>query len=211
MLRGTMGVPVSHSLRLLLLVAILAQAGEASAQSDEALHRNALLSLIHSANGFPTRKQLLRTGAVAETNRILAEIVGDKHVADYLRLNAIRALEYFPTKRSEEVMMSLLYERRVRTAYRKACMRSLARAFGVKMYFEILPFLRDESPVVREGAAMALAEIDDNRVQGILANHLANEPDLSVRIAIEQALKMVDTRDRAPQPTPRPGLPIHEE
>ena len=194
----------------ILALLALALAVPAAAQTDEALHRNAVLNLMASSHGFPTRKQLLRTGKAAETNRILADIVVDRHVADYLRLNSVRALEYFHTRRSEEVLMSTLYDKHTKNAYRAACLRALARGFGVKMYFEILPFLRDDAPAVREGAAIALAEIDDDRVRGILANHLANEPDLTVRMAFERALKMVEARERAPAP-PDTKKPIDEE
>ena len=65
------------------------------------------------------------------------------------------------------------------------------------MYFEILPFLQDLRPRVRSGAAVALGEIDDDRVKGILTNHLVNESKIDVRMAIEEALQMVQKRKQA--------------
>ena len=64
------------------------------------------------------------------------------------------------------------------------------------MYFELLPFLQDLRPKVRSGAALAFGEIDDDRVKGILTNHLVNETAIDVRMAIENALKMIQEREQ---------------
>ena len=90
--------------------------------------------------------------------------------------------------------MELIYTKHQKAAYINACLRTLARAFGVSMYFEVLPFLQDTKSSVRPGAAIALAEIDDSRVQGILMNHLTNEKEITVRVTIEKALEMVKKR-----------------
>lgn len=132
------------------------------------------------------------------------ELAIDRQQPARLRLNAVRALEYFPTKRSEEVLMTLLYTRRQVPAFQRACMRSLARAFGVKMLYEIRPFLRDLDPRVRSGAAIALAEIDDGRIRNMLMNTLVSEEDITVRLAIEKGLAMIESRDVARRPSPSP-------
>lgn len=194
---------------LLALTVLLPAAPAAHAQSEEGFHKRAVLRLLMSRRGFPTRRHFLRTGKIVDTNRIIALIASDRKVKHYMRLNALRALEYFPSKRSEEVLMTTLYARKQMPAYQRVCLRALARGFGVRMYYEILPFLRHEHPKVRAGAALALGEIDDGRVQGILMTHLANEQSISVRLAIEAALEAIKRRNQARlQPRIPKGAPL---
>jgi len=171
------------------LVAVTAWAGP---PSDD--HRSLVKTLLTSARGFPSQKVMLRTGKADATNRILAEMAVDRKSPPRMRLNAIRALEYFPTKRTEEVLMTLLYTKNQKGSFKATCLRALARAFGVRMYFEVQPFLRDPAARVRKGAALALGEIDDLRVKGMLRNHLVHETEINVRLAIEKALEMIDQR-----------------
>ena len=167
-------------------------------------HRNVVITLLSAKHRFPTQKMLYRTGNLSATNRLLMELVIDRQQPDRLRLNAIRALEYFPTKRTEEVLMTMLYARKQVPAFQRACMRSLARAFGVKMLYEIRPFLRDLDHRVRAGAAIALAEIDDGRIRNMLMNTLVSEEDITVRLAIERGLAMIESRDTARRPSVTP-------
>ena len=191
-----------HALTLGILIGLLT--GTVSAQVVDDSHRHVVITLITAKNRFPTPKMLYRTGELSTTNRILMELAIDRQQPPRLRLNAIRALEYFPTKRTEEVLMTLLYARRQVPAFQRACMRALARAFGVKMLYEIRPFLRDLDHRVRAGAAIALAEIDDGRIQNMLMNTLVTEDDITVRLAIERGLSMIESRNVARRPTPTP-------
>ncbi|MEC8022365.1 MAG: HEAT repeat domain-containing protein [Myxococcota bacterium] len=191
-----------HVLTFGILIGLLA--GTVSAQVVDDSHRHVVITLITAKNRFPTPKMLYRTGELSTTNRILMELAIDRQQPPRLRLNAIRALEYFPTKRTEEVLMTLLYTRRQVPAFQRACMRALARAFGVKMLYEIRPFLRDLDHRVRAGAAVALAEIDDGRIQNMLMNTLVSEEDITVRLAIERGLSMIESRNVARRPTAPP-------
>ena len=177
-----------------IVLALTATTAMAGPPTDT--HRSRVRQLLLAKNGFPSAKLIMRTGPMAATNRAIAEIALQRNERPRMRLNAIRALEYFPTRRSEEVLMSLLYAKHQKPAFKKTCLRALARAFGVRMYFEILPFLRDENATTRAGAATALGEIEDGRVKGILANHLVHEQELMVRMAIEKAIEMIDERAR---------------
>ncbi len=198
---------LKRSLIPILTIILLSPAAttEATAQTPSASHRAHVLQLLRARNGFPTQKSLLRTGRIANTNRILTELAESKPLSPYLRLNAIRALEYFPTRRTEEVLMVMLYAKYQTAVFKRTILRSLARSFGVKQYFEILPFLRDDNAAVRAGAAMALAEIDDGRVRSVLTNRLAREPDLNARIALERAIRLIDKRERSKRHTIKPG------
>lgn len=169
---------------------------EATAQMPTAHHRQHVLNLLRAKRGFPTRKALLRSGRIAETNKILTEMAESRTLSFHLKLNSIRALEYFPTKRTEDVLMTMLFARRQSATFKRTILRSLARAFGVKLYFEFLPFLHDPHPTVRAGAATALGEIDDGRVSGVLRNQLVREKELTVRLALEDAMAMVAARER---------------
>ena len=191
-----------HVLTFGILIGLLA--GTVSAQVVDDSHRHVVITLITAKNRFPTPKMLYRTGELSTTNRILMELAIDRQQPSHLRLNAIRALEYFPTKRTEEVLMTLLYTRRQVPAFQRSCMRALARAFGVKMLYEIRPFLRDLDHRVRAGAAIALAEIDDGRIQNMLMNTLVSEEDITVRLAIERGLSMIESRNVARRPTAPP-------
>ena len=160
-------------------------------------HYRSIVNLLTSKQGFPTRKQMLRTGKGSTTVRILSGIVSDTEKRQRLRLNATRALEYFPTRDAEKFLSSVLYGRFWKPAFKSTAMRALARAFGPKMYFELLPFLRDSDPYLRIGAALALGELNDARVLNNLQNHLAHEKELSVREAMEKAMDHYRQRERA--------------
>jgi len=179
--------------------------------SGDVQKRQSLTEVLMNGRIFPPRHILLRIGPAEEINRILASVAIDRNERPQLRLNAIRAMEHFPTRRTEEVLMSLLYARNQMPAFKRTCLRALARGFGARMYFEVLPFLRDGNVRVREGAALAMGEIDDERIRGILANHLVHEQTLDVRIAIERAIRMVDERARVARQREResPPQPIH--
>ena len=178
--------------RLCLILLTFLSAVPAVAQED----RGVIERLLVSKRGFPTAVQLHRVGNAPDVNRTLTEIAYERTESTQLRLNAIRALEYFPTRRTEEVLMTMLYAREQKASFKAIILRSLARTFGVNMYFEILPFMRDKSSRVRRGAAIAMGEIDDGRVRGILANHLVHEQEIDVRLAIEKAVGMIDVRER---------------
>ena len=160
-------------------------------------HYRSVVNLLTSKRGFPTRKQMLRTGLGSTTVRILSGIAADTKKRPRLRLNAARALEYFPTRDTEKFLGSVLYGRFWKPAFKSAAMRVMARGFGAKMYFEFLPFLRDSDPHLRAGAALALGDLTDPRVLNNLQNHLSHEKELSVRVAIEKAMDRYRKRERA--------------
>jgi HEAT repeat protein len=162
--------------------------------AQDEMHRRAIIHLLDARTGFPTAKQLLRTGKLTVTNRIVSQIAENKREKPRYRLNAIRALEYFPTKRTRIVLMGLLYAKHQKAAYKRTCLKALARAFGPAMYLELLPFLQDADPRVRGGAALAIGEIDDVRGEGILSNHLGHEKELAVRIEIEKGIDQFKKR-----------------
>ncbi len=197
-------------IRLLLVLALVfSPCALADGPSDE--HRRVVSTLLLAKRVFPTRAQVLRTGRLDDTQRILIDLADDTQAEVRLQLNAVRALEYFPTKTTEEVLMTLLYTRGQTVAHRRAILRALARAFGVKMYFEVLPFLRDVDPRIRSGAAMALAEIDDGRVRSMLLNLIESEPEIEVRLAAEQGLALVEAREKAAAGARTPaGTPLDE-
>lgn len=184
-----------------IILALAASVAAADPPAEE--HCNSVRYLLQQRKVFPNAMHFVRTGPEAQTNRILAEIAIGRREDPRVRLNAMRAMEYFATRRSEEVLMTLLFTRNQRPAFKKVALRALARAFGVKMYFEILPFLRDSQTKVREGAALALGDIDDPRIVGVLGNHLVVEEEISVRLAIEEAIAVAEARNRK-RPTPKP-------
>ncbi len=178
----------------IIVLIVLLSVSFAQADVPSPQHHRSVVNLLTSKRGFPTKKQMLRTGKGTTTVRILSAIINDRDKRPRLRLNAMRALEYFPTRDAEKFLSSVLYGRFWQTAYKTTAMRVLARSFGGNMYFELLPFMRDPNPRLRSGAALALGELDDPRVVGNLNNHLAHEKELSVRTAIEKAMKAFRTR-----------------
>ncbi len=178
-------------------------------QSDDwtatrTLERNALLKLLYSKRHFPPARAFLRLGKAPDTARHLSLIASDAKLEPHVRLNAIRSLEYFASQHVEDTLFQFVYEKRMGLPYRRAALRALARGFGVKVYFEILPFVRDTDPAMRAAGAMAFAELDDERVRGILETHLANESNIHVRDALEAAIAYRDRQERAPR---APSLP----
>ncbi len=181
---------------LAVIMAMVMGAVVCHADTPISLHRSAVVNLLLSKQGFPTAKQILRTGKARVTVRILTGLVTEKDLNPVIRLNALRALEYFPTKKTENFLGSLLYDRYRPLMYKVTAMRAMARAFGSRVYFELLPFLRDSQAQLREGAALALGEIDDPRVLANLSNHLTHEQELFVRVAIERGMKLIRERER---------------
>jgi len=179
-----------------MFVALVVGTGVCHADLPSPLHSRAVVNLLISKQGFPTAKQMLRTGKANATVRILTALVNEKSHNPVVRLNALRALEYFPTQDTEKFLGSVLYGRYRPLMYKVTAMRAMARAFGIKAYLELLPFLRDAEAQLREGAALALGEIDDSRVMGNLRNHLLHEQELSVRVAIDKSMKLIRERER---------------
>ena len=179
-----------------VMILVVATTGipTASEATETTLHVRAVRQLLRNRTTFPKRRNFLRTGKAVKTMRILMQIASNRTEKPVLRLNAIRALEYFPRVETKGSLMSILFTRHQKAAYKRACLRSLARAFGSSTFFELLPFLQDIHPRVRGGAALAIGEIDDPRVETILINHLVHEKEMSVRLSIERALKWVRLR-----------------
>ncbi|MFT5433989.1 MAG: HEAT repeat protein [Myxococcota bacterium] len=192
--------------RFVVLICVLLPA-TSLAQRNAKSHNRLVTTLLMSKFGFPSRAQLLRTGTEEDTNRVLTDLTINRKAALRLRLHAMRALEYYPTKRSEEVLMTMLFARKQLSPVKRVAMRVLARAFGVKMLFELIPFVRDPDPRMRSAASKALAEIDDGRVRNVLNNALVSEPDIVVRTAIEQALDTISEREKRRK---NEGLPRHD-
>jgi len=191
-----MGVMNKTFLAVIMVMVMVMGAVVCHADTPSRLHRRAVVNLLTTTQAFPTEKQMLRTGKARVTVRILTELVNEKSHNPVVRLNALRALEYFPTRETEKFLGSVLYGRYRPLMYKATAMRAMARSFGSRVYFELLPFLRDSEAQLREGVVLALGEIDDLRVMGNLSNHLTHEQELSVRVAIEKSMKLIRERER---------------
>lgn len=119
---------------------------------------------------------------------ILVDILSGRRINVEIRIRAARALAYYPGERSRMVLTSTMTTPDEDKDVRAASIISLARLLGGIAIPDVKEFLRDNSPVIRTGAAMALAVIGGPRARQILLDSMSYEPDLEVRLQMDEAL-----------------------
>lgn len=115
------------------------------------------------------------------------------------RLRALAWLQHLPSPQSRAVLLETWRARESDVPTRRVALRALAAGFGVEALPLVREALTDRNVWIREAAAFAAGDIDDRRVQAIVADALEREPELTVRDALMASLQAVARRDRGRQ------------
>ncbi len=120
---------------------------------------------------------------------VLVDILSGRRVDPEIRIRAARALSSYPGERSRMVLMSTMTTPDEDAAVRAACLIAYGRLMGGVAIADIKPFLNDKTSAIRTGAATALAVIGGPRARQILVDAVTHEPDLDVRLKMDDALE----------------------
>ena len=186
---------VGAAVVLLLVVGLAGAPGAASAQTVPSMQRERVIKLLQKPVSESTALDWARIGPRTDTNLILVDMIGEKELPRIYRARAIEALAFFPTKRSKQVLWELVYSREGDAVNQKLALRSLGATWQADALFDLVGFLDDPSPVLREGAVLGIGLVDDPRVTSILENRLYQETSITVRLAIEKALDQARAND----------------
>lgn len=120
---------------------------------------------------------------------VLTDLVVSREVDREVRVRAAWALGGYPGSRARAVLMATLSDRNEDAGVRAAAMTGYARVAGLQAVVDLKPYLKDASPALRVGAARALSLVGGPEARALLADALAHEEALDVRLAMDEALK----------------------
>lgn len=163
----------------------------AQAQMPRDLHHQRILKQLSSPVKQSTSRDWRGLGPFETTNELLIGHIYNIDLSDLLRLRSIQALAFFPTKRSQQFLWQVVYDRSLRDDYKRMALTSLGGAFQDSVMLELARFLKKESPALRAGAISGLGLVRDARARGILEGHLPDEPDIDLRMSCERAIAQV--------------------
>ena len=178
---------------IIAIVLLLAGLGAASAhaQMPRDLHHQRILKHLMSPVKQSTSREWRRMGPVADTNEMLLGHVYNIDMNELVRLRSVQALAFFPTKRTQQFLWQVVYDRDLSDSFKRMALTSLGGAFQETVMLELARFLKKESLPLRAGAIAGLGLVRDARVRGILEGHLPLETDLDLRMACERAIGQV--------------------
>lgn len=153
--------------------------------------RYALVWTLESPTMRLTRSTLDAIGPRVE--ELLYELAMGPNKSSRVRIRALAGLGFYPNPRSLEIFRSLLYERgfadaQLGLSLRRQAIRSMGFAFKETVAEELLALRYDVEPLVREAAALAIADTEARLAIPTLETWLSVEPVLQVRVAVDKAL-----------------------
>ncbi len=177
------------ALALAFCVTLLAPAASAVPRTRDDVRRSLITWL--ESDEFRVDKRSL-DGMGREINKLLVEVAGDPTMPPTTRQRAVGALAVYPTTRSRQFLTSIVFERAftgnaLGTLLRREALRSLGRAFGESVVNTLTSVRSDSNPQIREACARALGDTMSDDAMAELAAWLPNEPELFVRVAIDEA------------------------
>ncbi|HOD07632.1 MAG TPA: HEAT repeat domain-containing protein [Myxococcota bacterium] len=180
---------------LSIIVALILTVGvpmAALARPFSEVKYNDVMRVLESS-GDPTPEQFRSCGSGIPS--ILADILSGRRIEPEIRVRAARALSRYPGERSRMVLTSTATTPDEDVKVRASCLVGLGRLMGGVSIPDIKPFLADASPVIREGAATALATIGGPRARQMLLDAISIEPDLEVRMSMDSALNRMSDEE----------------
>ncbi len=120
---------------------------------------------------------------------VLTDLLVSRDVDREVRVRAAWALGGYPGSRARAVLVTTLSDREEDAEVRAAAMIGYARLLGPKATADLKPYLKHASPALRIGAARALGVAGGRRARALLLQALAQEPDLDVRLAMDEVLQ----------------------
>jgi hypothetical protein len=156
--------------------------------------RRSLITWLES-DEFRVDKRAL-DGLGKEINKLLVDVAGDPGQMPTIRQRAVGALAVYPTTRSRQFLAGVVFERAfvgnaLGTLLRREALRSLGRGFGESAVSTLASVRGDESPQIREACARALGDTGSDAAMSELNAWLSNEPELFVRVAIDEAIDAI--------------------
>lgn len=142
----------------------------------------------------------------SDIDSVLADVLSSRNVKPEIRVRAARTMGWYPGTRSRAVLTSTMTTPDEDRDVRAASMFGLARLVGGAAIDDIKAWLKDASPVVRSGAAVALAQIGGPRARQILMDTIAHESDLDVRLRMDQALNRMSEVESRPLERKKSGV-----
>lgn len=170
------------------LVLLLSSAATV-ATANPMLHRERIIDALTRPVSQSTKTDWYSMGPPRTTNELLVDLAQGKGVPRIYQLRALEVLAFFPTKQSKQVLWEIVYDREADDMRRKVSLRSLGAGWQGEVLYDLIGFMDEESPTLREGAVLGLGLIDDPRVTPLLENRLYREETIRVRLVIEKALE----------------------
>ncbi|MEZ4269236.1 MAG: HEAT repeat domain-containing protein [Myxococcota bacterium] len=172
----------------LCAIAVAPSATAAERSRDDV--RRSLLTWLESQE-FRVDKRAL-DGLGGEINKLLVEFAGDPGQVATVRQRAISALAVYPSTRSRQFLAGVVFERAfvgnsLGTLLRREALRALGRGFGESVVNTLASVRSDSNPQIREACARALGDTKSDNAMSELSAWLPNEPELFVRVAIDEA------------------------
>ncbi|MCB9727431.1 MAG: HEAT repeat domain-containing protein [Deltaproteobacteria bacterium] len=189
--------PAALGLLALAALALASTLGASPASAAERSRedvRRSLIAWLESDEFRVERKSL--EGLGAEVNKLLVDIAGDPGQEATTRQRAVGALAVFPSTRSRQFLAGVVFERSfigtpLGTLLRREALRSLARAFRESAVHTLASVRDDPNPQIREACARALGDTGSDTALVELDAWLPNEPQLFVRVAIDEAIDAI--------------------
>jgi hypothetical protein len=180
---------LSLALAVAFCATLLAPAVAAADRSRDDVRRSLITWL--ESDEFRVDKRAL-DGLGGEINKLLVDVAGDPSMLATIRQRAVGALALYPSARSRQFLTSVIFERAftgnaLGTLLRREALRSLGRGFGESMVSTLASVRSDSNPQIREACARALGDTMSDDAMTELAAWLPNEPELFVRVAIDEA------------------------
>lgn len=167
---------------LVLSFVLLPPVAYADAPTPE--HVRALLSGFESV---PSRATWAQLGP--DTVGVLAQLYQSQNEPPFVRLRAVAVAGYYATPASKTFLRAVLHAPGQTDLFVREALVALATAFGADAMRDVRPFVADANPVIRSGAARALARVGTPDALAMLARRQAVETDNDVKEAIRLALQ----------------------
>ncbi|MBR57879.1 MAG: hypothetical protein CMH54_07445 [Myxococcales bacterium] len=180
----------------------------ASAQTDKKAVQERVMMVL-KAYEYKTNPELWKRWGLETVNDILSEIALDISRKTRLRTRAALALSEIPTDRTKKTLRALISRKETPRGVRRQALYSMAIAFPDSAFVPLRDQLREGDVHIREAAALALVHVRDKSVELLLGYYLQHEKNMTVRAAVERALKMRSKLQKKPQePYKLPHHPI---
>lgn len=131
------------------------------------------------------------SAAGADVDGVLVFILSSREFTEEIRARAAWALGGYPGNRARAVLVTTFTNTNESDSVRTAAMSAYAKVQGAVAIADLKPYLKDERPAIRMGAAKALALIGNPEVRVLLEDAIEHEDTLEVRLAMEEALREV--------------------
>ena len=182
---------LAKSAVLLLILGLTMPHASAKLIPTEAEQLESLNMVLGGPHYRVNKRQLQRIGP--SVGKLLVIVASEPRNTPTIRTRAVASLRVFPNTRTRRYLDGALYDPELRktsfgTMLRREAMYSLAVGFRGDSVTALDNHRGDANPQIREGCARALGATQSARALQILEAWLPHEPELFVRVAVDEAL-----------------------